>query len=165
MQNVVALVGRLTKDPEVKVIGEGTSVCNFTLAVNRPYKNKDGEHEADFIQCQAWKSQAEFIGSYMKKGNLIAINGSINTRTYDKDGVTKYITEVNVSQVQSLEKKDTNSQVAEKNSAQLKEQWTAEWNKRSVGLDPASSETLRKELATKYQPLVDAAEKKESLPF
>ena len=105
MLNNVSLVGRLTKDPETKVIGNGTAVCNFTLAVNRNFKNQAGEVEADFIQCQAWKTQAEFVGAYIKKGNLVSLTGSIATRNYEKDGITRYVTERNVNSIQSLEKK------------------------------------------------------------
>jgi len=164
MLNNVSLVGRLTKDPEVKVIGQGTAVCNFTLAVNRNFKNDAGEVEADFIQCQAWKGQAEFIGSYLKKGNLISLTGSINTRTYEKDGITRYITEVNVNNVQSLESKK--SDTPQLNTVgEVKAAWTAEWDQRSVGLDAASKENLKKELAAKYQPQIDKLEQKTDLPF
>ena len=156
MQNVVALVGRFTKDPEVKVIGEkATAVCNFTLAVNRPYKNEAGEHEADFIQCQAWKHQAEFIGKYMAKGNLVSINGSINTRTYEVEGVTKYVTEVNVNQVQSLEKKTDTVTDGKETIESIQKQRDDEWAKRSVGMDAASKSSLKKELVAKYQPRLD----------
>lgn len=155
MINNVTLVGRLTKSPEVKVLGQGTAVCNFTLAVNRPYKNADtGENEADFIQCQAWKGQAEFIGAYLEKGSLIGITGAINTRTYDKDGVTKYITEVNVNQVQSLEKKKESSVPMSKEAIQR--EWKREWERRSIGLDSTAQTNLRKELVQKYQPQIDA---------
>lgn len=159
MLNNVSLVGRLTKDPELKVIGEGTTVCNFTLAVNRPYKDKDGEQQCDFIQCQAWKKPAEFIGTYLNKGNLISITGAINTRTYEKDGEKKYVTEVNVNQVSSLEKKSDQEAAAPlKTVNQLKEEQKNEWNKRSVGLDSTSKANLKKELVQKYQPQIDKIE-------
>ena len=163
MLNNVVLVGRPTKDLELKIIGEGTPVCNFTLAVNRPYKNKDGEHEADFIQCQAWNRQAEFLGTYIQKGQLIGIEGSIQTRTYEKDGVTHYVTEINVRSVQGLESKnqpyDFDSEEA------IKEAWKAEWNKRSAGLDPKSKDELKRQLEKKYQPKIDALLAPSDLPF
>lgn len=169
MLNNVSLVGRPTKELELKIIGEGTPVCNFTLAVNRPYKNKDGENEADFIQCQAWKRQAEFLGTYVKKGHLIAITGAINTRTYEKDGVTKYVTEVNVNSVQSLEKKpqdDPLKPFTDKLTVDaIKALWTEEWNKRSVGLDNTAQANLKRELTKKYQPQIDSLETKANLPF
>ena len=163
MLNNVSLVGRLTKDPETKVIGEGTTICNFTLAVNRPYKNADGEKQCDFISCQAWKKQAEFIGTYLKKGNMIAITGAINTRTYDKDDVKHYVTEVNVNSVQSLEKKDDNDSPKKLTVSDIQMGWNNEWAKKSVGLDATSKSNLKKELTQKYQPQIDALET--DLPF
>jgi single-strand DNA-binding protein len=157
MLNVVALNGRLTKDPEVKVVTE-KSVVNFTLAVNRNYKNKDGEVEADFIQCQAWDKPAEFIGSYVKKGNLVSIAGSIHTRTYEKDAVRHYVTEINVNSVQQLEKKKDTEDAPLKTVSQLKEEQKAEWDKRSPGLDAQAKDNLKKELTQKYQPQIDALE-------
>lgn len=166
MLNNVSLVGRLTKDPEVKTIGEGTAVCNFTLAVNRPYKNKDGENEADFIQCQAWNKQAEFIGSYLTKGQLIGVTGAINTRSYEKDGQTHYVTEVNLNSVQSLERKEE-SNAGTETEASIKKEWEAEWAKRSVGLDAAAKKTLKEDLRKKYQPRINKLEmtKNSDLPY
>lgn len=162
MQNVVALVGRLTKDPSVKVLDGGNTVCNFTLAVNRNFKNKDGEVEADFIQCQAWKQQAEFIGAYIKKGNLVSLNGSIGTRNYEKDGNRVYITEVNVNNIQSLESKPKEQSTDISTVAGIQAAWKSEYAKRSVGLDASAKENLNKELAAKYQPQID---KLTNLPF
>ena len=162
MLNVVALNGRLTKDPEVKVVAE-KSVVNFTLAVNRNYKNKEGVVEADFIQCQAWDKPAEFIGSYVKKGNLVSIVGSIHTRTYEKDTVRHYVTEINVNSVQQLEKKKDSQSFA--SALDVKTAWTAEWDKRSPGLDVATKENLKKELVQKYQPIIDQLDKKNDMPF
>ena len=164
MLNNVSLVGRLTKDPEVKPVGEN-QVCNFTLAVNRDYKNKDGEIEADFIQCTAWGTPAKFIGSYVSKGQLVSVTGRIQSRTYEKDGITRYITEVNVNSVQSLEKaKQKVSEVlgTYHKVEEVQEAWTAEWDQRSPGLDPAAKENLKKELAAKYQPEIDRIS---DLPF
>ena len=170
MLNNVSLVGRITKDPEVRTIGsEGTAVCNFTIAVNRPFKDENGESIADFIQCQAWKKQAEFMGKYIVKGQLIAITGSIHTRTYEKaDQTTAYVTEVNVDQIQSLERREPQTE------EQIKEEWKKEWDKRSVGLTKQSLASLKKDLEAKYQPKIDALKNKsaetkpavaEELPF
>jgi single-strand DNA-binding protein len=162
MLNNVSLVGRLTKEPNLKVIGENT-VCNFTVAVNRPFKNKDGEREADFIQCQAWNKQAEFIGSYLHKGQLVAVTGEIHTRTYTKkdDGSNAYVTEVNVNSIQSLEKRDP------QNEEDIRTAWTNEWDRKSPGLDAKGKATLKKKLADKYQPMIDALKKPEKgeMPF
>jgi len=162
MLNVVALNGRLTKDPVIKIVGE-KSVVNFTLAVNRNYKN-DGEVLADFIQCQAWGKPAEFIGSYVKKGNLVSVVGSIGTRNYDNDkGDRIYITEINVSSVQQLERKAESQSYA--NGVDVKTAWTAEWDKRSPGLDSQGKDNLKKELAQKYQPIIDRLDAKNDVPF
>jgi single-strand DNA-binding protein len=152
MLNNVSIVGRITKDPEVRTIGsEGTAVCNFTVAVNRPFKDENGDIIADFIQCQAWKKQAEFMKKYIVKGQLIAITGSIHTRTYEKaDQTTAYVTEINVDQIQSLERHEPQTE------EQIKAQWTDEWNKRSVGLTNSSLASLKKDLTEKYQPKIDA---------
>jgi len=155
MQNVVALVGRLTKDPDIRMAGE-TKVSSFTLAVNRPFKNDDGEQQADFIQCQAWKNQAEFMEKYVVKGQLVAVQGSIRTRNYDKDGTTIYVTEVNVDQIHSLEKREGAAQTEE----QIRKAWTDEYNKRKVGLDKTKASALKKELEAKYQPKIDALKSK-----
>lgn len=160
MQNVVALVGRLTKDPETRMVSEQTKVANFTLAVNRPFKNADtGEREADFINCQAWKNQADFVEQYVGKGQLVAVQGSIRTRTFDKDGVTHYVTEVNVDMIQSLEKREAQTE------EDIKKRWTDEWNKRKQGLDAKGQAILKKDLAAKYQPMIDALSKKEATPI
>jgi len=89
--NKVQLLGRLTKDPEIRYTQTNKAVCSFTLAVNRRFK-KD---EADFINCQAWDKTAEFISKYMAKGQQIAVVGRIQTRTWDdNDGKKHYVTEV-----------------------------------------------------------------------
>ena len=97
--NKAILVGRLTRDAELKTTGNGTSVCSFTLAVNRRFKNADGNYDADFINCVAWRAQAEFISKQFKKGDMFGIVGSLQTRTYEKDGNKPHITEVVVEEV------------------------------------------------------------------
>ena len=171
MLNNVSLVGRLTKDPEVRTIGtEGTQVCNFTVAVNRPFKDENGEKVADFIQCQAWKKQAEFIGKYLVKGQLVALTGSIHTRTYEKaDQTTAYVTEVNVDQIQSLEKREGSEPV--ETEASIKAEWKKEWDEKSISLKGLAKDKLKKDLEAKYQPRINALAKssvevtKEDLPF
>ena len=84
--NVVCLVGRLTADPELRQTPNGTNVCSFSVAVNRAFANANGERQADFINCVAWRQTAEFISRYFRKGQNIGLNGTIQTRTYqDKD--------------------------------------------------------------------------------
>lgn len=92
--NTVCLVGRLTKNPELRETTNGISVTAFTIAVDRKFKT-DGQHTADFINVVAWRQQAEFICEYFKKGNRIALTGSLQTRNWtDEKGVKHYATEV-----------------------------------------------------------------------
>ena len=93
--NSVNLVGRLTRDPEMKTTDSSISIASFSIAVNRQFKNKDGEYEADFINCVAFKHTADFIQKYFSKGQFIGITGRIQTRKWqDNDGKTRYATEV-----------------------------------------------------------------------
>ena len=103
MINNVTLVGRLTKDPDLRYTGNGTAVAGFTLAVNRNFTKKDGEQEADFINCVIWRKPAETLANYAKKGSLIGVVGRIQTRSYEKDGQRVYVTEVVVDNFQFLE--------------------------------------------------------------
>lgn len=96
--NKVILGGRLTADPELKQTASGISACTFTVAVNRRY-SKDGQQEADFINCQAWRQTAEFINRYFRKGSSICITGSIQTRSWqDQNGQKRFATDVVVDE-------------------------------------------------------------------
>ena len=111
--NKAILIGRLTKDPELKMT-ENTKreVCQFTIAVNRPYTNDDGERKADFINCVVWDKLAENLSKYQKKGNQVAVEGRIQTRNYeDKDGKKIYVTEIFVSNITFLDSKGSNDSV------------------------------------------------------
>ena len=100
MLNKAILIGRLTKDPEVKYLQNGTPVASFTLAVDRTSKNKDGQKEADFIPIVAWRKTAELCGKYLTKGGQVAVCGRIQTRSYDAaDGGKRYVTEVVADEV------------------------------------------------------------------
>ena len=93
--NKVMLVGRLTKDPEVKMTSNQTQFCNFTVAVDRRFKDANGQRQADFISCVAWRQTAAFIQKYFRKGSRIGLVGSIQTRNYeDQNGQKRYVTEV-----------------------------------------------------------------------
>ena len=94
MINRVVLVGRLVKDVEVKKTTNGLSTTTFTLAVDRNGKKEEGKQNADFPQVVAWRQAADFLGQYAKKGAVVGVDGRIQTRTYDKDGQTVYVTEV-----------------------------------------------------------------------
>lgn len=103
--NKVVLLGRLTKDPELRSTQSGASVCQFSIAVDRKYKS-EGQPTADFINCVAWRKTAEFICNYFAKGSRIALVGQIQTRTYDdNDGKKVYVTEVIVDEVEFCESK------------------------------------------------------------
>ncbi len=106
MLNRVVLVGRLTRDPDLRYTANGIAVANFNIAVNRPFSNQQGEREADFINGVVWRRQAENLANYMKKGNLIGVDGRIQTRNYEgQDGKTVYVTEVVADSIQFLETK------------------------------------------------------------
>ena len=105
MFNLVILTGRLTADPELKTTQSGTPVCSFTIAVNRN-KRANEEQQTDFINLVAWQQKAEFISKYFKKGSLIGIEGSIQTRKYtDKNGNNRTVFEVKVNDTQFVESK------------------------------------------------------------
>lgn len=111
MINRVVLVGRLTKDPEMKYTQSGIAVTRFTLAVNRPFKNQQGENEADFINCVAWRKQAENVVNYLNKGSQVGVDGRIQTSNFDgQDGKRVFMTEVVADSVQFLEPKGSGQQ-------------------------------------------------------
>lgn len=115
--NTVVLIGRTTRDPELRRTGNGTAVTSFTLAVNRDFKTNDGQ-EADFIQCVAWKKTAELLYQYVHKGDRIAVNGSIRTRNYeDSHGKKVYVTEVLVNHVEFLETKNRDDSPSNQNKS------------------------------------------------
>ena len=99
--NKILLIGRLTKDPELRYTQSGTAVASFTLAVNRSFANQNGEREADFINCVAWQKAAEFVSQYFKKGQQMALEGRLQVRSYDdNNGQRRWVTEVVVEQVE-----------------------------------------------------------------
>ena len=108
--NTITLLGRLTKNPEARYTSTGKAVTLFTLAVNRPYTNTDGQREADFINCQAWGKTAEVVGNHVSKGDRLLVEGRLQIRGYtDKEGVKRYATEVVANRVEFIEqKKDSN---------------------------------------------------------
>ncbi|WP_075983351.1 single-stranded DNA-binding protein [Bacillus massilinigeriensis] len=107
MMNRVVLVGRLTRDPELRYTPNGVPVASFTLAVNRSFTNQQGEREADFINCVVWRKPAENVANYLKKGSLAGVDGRIQTRSYEgQDGKRVYVTEVLAESVQFLEPKN-----------------------------------------------------------
>lgn len=104
--NNTTLVGRLTKNPELRYTGSGIAVVSFTLAVDRNYTNAQGERETDFINCVAWRGTAETLANFSVKGSLVGVTGNIQTRNYqNNEGRTIYMTEVVVDNFQMLEPK------------------------------------------------------------
>lgn len=110
MINNVVLVGRLTRDVELKYTGGSTAVVSFTIAVNRPFTKQTGEREADFINCVAWRKTAELIAQYTRKGSMVGVEGRIQTRSYDnQQGQKIYVTETVVDKVTFLDGKQTDN--------------------------------------------------------
>lgn len=111
MINRVVLVGRLTKDPELRYTPSGVAMARFTLAVNRTFSNQQGEREADFINCVVWRKQAENIANYLKKGSLAGVEGRIQTGSYEgQDGKRVYTTDVVADSVQFLEPRNSSGE-------------------------------------------------------
>jgi single-strand DNA-binding protein len=106
MMNRTLLVGRLTRDPELRYTPSGAAVATFTLAVNRTFTNQQGEREADFINCVVWKRAAENAANFLKKGSLAGVDGRLQSRSYEgQDGKRVFVTEVVAESVQFLEPK------------------------------------------------------------
>lgn len=123
MLNSVCLVGRLTKDPELRYTPNNQAVATFSLAVNRNFKSQNGEREADFINCVIWRQQAENLANRAKKGALIGITGRIQTRSYEnQQGQRVYVTEVVADSFQLLEKRDNGNQLQDRNQPDLSRQ-------------------------------------------
>ncbi|PTK73457.1 single-stranded DNA-binding protein [Staphylococcus haemolyticus] len=111
MINRAVLVGRLTKDPEYRQTQSGVSTATFTLAVNRTFKNKNGEREADFINVVVFRQQAENVSKYLSKGSLAGVDGRIQSRSYEnKEGQRVFVTEVVADSVQFMDSKGSNQQ-------------------------------------------------------
>ncbi len=110
--NKVILIGRLTRDPEMRTTASGTNVTRFTIAVARNYQDQNGERTADFINCVAWRKQAENIAKYCVKGTQVAVEGRIQTGSYDtQDGTKRYTTDIICDNVTFLGSKGNNDAV------------------------------------------------------
>lgn len=134
MINNVVLVGRLTRDPELRFTRNGQAVATFNLAVNRNFTNQSGEREADFVNCVIWRKPAETLANYAKKGTLIGVVGRIQTRNYEnQQGQKVYVTEVVCDNFQLLEKRDS-SESQSNNSASNQE--SSSFNHNTQANDP-----------------------------
>ncbi|APX72697.1 single-stranded DNA-binding protein [Companilactobacillus allii] len=119
MLNKCVLVGRLTKDVELRYTNNNDAAANFIIAVNRNFKNAQGEREADFINCVIWRKAAEIFSKYTHKGSLVAIDGRIQTRTYDNNqGQTVYVTELLVDEFSFLDSNNSDSNQSNNNNSQ-----------------------------------------------
>lgn len=105
--NRICLVGRLTRDPELRYSQSGTAIATFTLAVDRRFKNAQGEREADFIQVKAFKALAELCSNYLSKGKMAGVSGSLQTGSYEKDGIKRYTADVVADDIQFLSPKES----------------------------------------------------------
>lgn len=111
MLNVIALVGRLVADPELRYTSSGLPVASFRIAVDRPFKDADGKKQVDFINCVAWRQKAEFVANYLTKGRLVGIEGRLQIRQWeDKDGKRHWNAEVVCNQVAGLDRKPQEGQ-------------------------------------------------------
>ena len=111
--NKAMLVGRLTRDPELRYTGTNTAVTSFSIAINRTFTNQAGEREADFINVVVWRKAAENVKKYVFKGSLVGVEGRVQSRSYEaKDGTKRYITEVVADNVQFLESKSQSGAVS-----------------------------------------------------
>lgn len=110
--NKVLLTGRITKDPELRYTSTGIASVSFTLAVDRAgQRDANGNRQADFINCVAWRGQADFLGRFIKKGYMLAIEGRVQTRNYQgQDGQMRYVTEILVDSLENLQPRDPNAQ-------------------------------------------------------
>ena len=109
--NKVFLIGRLTRDPELRYTGNNTAVATFSLAVNRNFSNQQGEREADFINIVVWRKQAENVKNYLTQGSQVAIDGRIQTRSYDdNNGQKRYVTEVVADNIRFLGSRNSSAE-------------------------------------------------------
>lgn len=118
MINNVTLVGRLVAPPDLRKTPNNVSSLQGTLAVNRNFKNENGDREADFINFQAWRGTADIIAQYCSKGSLIGLTGRIQVRSYEKDGQRRYVTEVVAESVALLESRNSQQSQGQGNSFQ-----------------------------------------------
>ena len=147
MINNVVLVGRLTKDIDLKYTGSGTSVGTFNLAVNRNFTDQNGEKKSDFVNCVIWRKSAENMANFTRKGSLVGITGRIQTRNYDnQQGQRVYITEVVVENFTLLEPKQVTEQRPRENT------YRQDQPKESNGMDASSDPGFNYTNFDNYEP-------------
>lgn len=120
--NRCTLIGNLTRDPEVTTTGNGIKLCRFSIAINRPYKNANGENDVDYLNITCWRGLAENCGKYLNKGSKVAVCGTIQTRTYEVDGQKRYATDIVADDVQFLSARSAEGGAQREYSAPAKKQ-------------------------------------------
>lgn len=134
--NKVILTGRITKDPELRYTPNGMATLSFSIAVDRQVRNQDGSRQADFINCVAWGQQADFMSRYVHKGNMLAIAGRLQSRSYQgQDGQTRYVTEVVLESVENMTPRDPN-QASQGNFTQPQQNQYQGYNNPGYGQKP-----------------------------
>lgn len=142
MINRVVLVGRITKDLDLKYSSTGTAILSFSIAVNRTFTNQQGEREADFPNIVCFKRQAENVANFCKRGSLVGIDGRLQTRTYDGQNGKVYVTEVVADSVQFLDSKGDNNQSNTNTSSSNKSPFNNQ-NKESNGYTRVDDDPFR----------------------
>jgi|SRR5690554_3269478 len=159
MLNKAILIGRLTRDPEIRTTTSGFPVGTFTLAVNRSYVSQNGVREADFINCVCFRKLAEIVGRYVRKGQLISVEGRIQTRSYDaQDGSKRYVTEVICDNVVFLESRNQNE-----TSNNYQQQSTFNINNEQPSFNNNNKDNSKDDQYFEDNPNVDISE--DDLPF
>jgi len=145
MINNTTLVGRLTRDPELRYTGNDIPVTSFTLAVERPFKNNQGDRDADFINCVAWRKTAGTVAKFALKGTLVGVTGRIQTRNYENsEGRTVYITEVVSEGFQLLEPKSVTDERRAKQGSPNNNQQGNKYQNNSQSNQPTQENTNAK---------------------
>ena len=155
MINNVVLVGRLTKDLDLRYTSNGTAVATFTVAVNRQFTNQKGEREADFINCVIWRKPAENMANFTRKGSLVGVEGHIQTRSYEnQQGQRVYVTEIVVETFSLLESKnkDTNKDNSNQYNNKQSNSNSNNTSHNNYGDEPNSHQSPNKDTSNNYDP-------------
>ncbi len=145
MINQVTLVGRITKDPELRYTGDGVAVSNFTIALNRNFKNVNGGYDTDFVNCNIWRKPAETVANFCLKGSLIGITGRLQSRHYDNsEGKRVYVTEVVAEDIKFISlKNNKNSSQSQSNNTVTNNNNTADNNSEAALIREGQPETQK----------------------
>lgn len=147
--NNVAIVGRMTKDADLRYTGSGIGVASFTVAVERPFTNAQGERETDFINCVAWRKTAEVVANFTSKGSLVGVTGRIQTRNYtNNEGRKVYITEIMCDNFQMLEPKSVTEARKRENDSGTGQQSTGGWTPGGGDTDDSEDKTNKPKYAS-----------------